>query len=577
MEQQNINKEINKLKTWRAGSRVSLEAVNQFGIEKCFLYEDISDSVFQRINGISYKPNKHISITDLRYVKALHYDIDGYIYIGEIVCNKSIAEDLVDIFHELYNHRSPIHRMVLIDEYGADDDKSMRDNNTSCFCYRTIAGTERLSNHAYGKAIDINPLYNPCVELKEDGSLLVSPETGQMYRDRHNKTLYRINKTSLYYKLFIKHGFEWGGDWKSLKDYQHFEKKEPVIKVRNKINLDHRKRYLRLIALFFAIIAMLTPLLFTLPNIGVDWGFPHQIGDTFAITIPFLTLISIWLTFEAFWVQVEANENQAKISEEQLELTKTQADISRKQQEEIQLERFTNTYMSFVQLLNNQENEIYIKNVGYSKQAFHYMLYEYKAMALLTYNHLNKNKDKRAENRHYILMQAYNVFINGVSKTINTKIKGNAPYGEILSNYFIQLRDKLKEHHRDIPYLTDYNTKRIFLFDGHRLRIIPFFNATCKLIEFVYRSPSIRDDEKELYLDMMFSHFSEHELALLKLVHKFEFIKRGNKKEIEFLDPLYARHVHEFFEKGINKYISDKMNCDNEDHFIDVTIGCEGF
>lgn len=573
----NIKRELKLLSEWKAGSCVSQEAVNRFGTENCFRSEEISKSIVQRINGISYKPNDNVSISDLRYVKVLHYDIDNRIHLGELICNKMIADDLVNIFFELYCEQYPIHKMVLIDEYGADDEKSMSDNNTSCFCYRTIAGTDRLSNHAYGKAIDINPLFNPCVERK-NGALVVAPASGQIYAARTKRTPYRITRNSLCYKVFIKHGFKWGGDWNSFKDYQHFEKKEPV-KDEDKKNLFELKKQYIFWAVLASLLAMLTPLLFTRPHFGINWGTPNQVGDTFAIAVPFLTLISIWLTFAAFWVQYRANKNQEKISEEQLELSRIQSDISRKQQEEIQLERFTNTYMSFIQLLNNQENETYIKEVGYSKQAFHYMFYEYKCIALLTYNYLIKKKMTslaNTNNRKYVLTQAYNIFINGISKTTNAKIKENARFGDILGNYFLKTRDGLEKTPKPVPYLTDYPTEDILLFDGHRLRIIPFFNSVCKLIEFVYRSPSIKDDEKGLYLDMMFSHFSEHEMALLKIVYRFEFLKNGKKEDIKFLDPLYAQSVNRFLDTGINKYISPNMNCDNP-NFLNVGISCEGF
>ena len=100
----------------------------------------------------------------------------------------------------------------------------MQANNTSCYCYRPIAGTTRLSKHARGLAIDVNPLYNPCVRRKKDGTLLIQPSTGKPYADRNKFFKYKITRRDLCYRLFIQHGFRWGGDWRSVKDYQHFEK-----------------------------------------------------------------------------------------------------------------------------------------------------------------------------------------------------------------------------------------------------------------------------------------------------------------------------------------------------------------
>ena len=114
--------------------------------------------------------------------------------------------------------------MILIDEYGADDIKSMQDNNSSAFNYRVIAGTTKLSKHAMGLAVDINPLYNPFVLEREDGSLFISPEERRPYVDRTQIFPYKINANDICVTEFFKRGFEWGGDWTSRKDYQHFEK-----------------------------------------------------------------------------------------------------------------------------------------------------------------------------------------------------------------------------------------------------------------------------------------------------------------------------------------------------------------
>ena len=141
-----------------------------------------------------------------------------------MVCNKAIAADLVEILRALYDNKYPIERMVLIDEYDADDEKSMRANNSSSFCYRTVSGTKTLSKHARGMAVDINTLYNPYVRKRADGSTVVQPTTATKYCDRSKKFDYKIESGDLCHRLFIKHGFRWGGAWRSTKDYQHFDK-----------------------------------------------------------------------------------------------------------------------------------------------------------------------------------------------------------------------------------------------------------------------------------------------------------------------------------------------------------------
>ncbi len=101
----------------------------------------------------------------------------------------------------------------------------MEDNNTSCFNYRVVDGTTNLSKHALGCAIDINPVYNPYVGFNKGGSgeTYISPKGSEVYADRSQNFPYKIDENDLCYKLFIKHGFTWGGNWNSCKDYQHFQ------------------------------------------------------------------------------------------------------------------------------------------------------------------------------------------------------------------------------------------------------------------------------------------------------------------------------------------------------------------
>ena len=153
-----------------------------------------------------------------------HIDFQGRSQQGVIICNKAIAKDLQEIFAELYRQKYPIERIRPISDYDNDDERSMQANNTSCYCYRPIAGSTKLSNHARGIAIDINPLYNPCVRRKKDGTLKVEPATGRPYVDRSKSFKYKITTNDLCYRLFLQHGFRWGGSWRTLKDYQHFEK-----------------------------------------------------------------------------------------------------------------------------------------------------------------------------------------------------------------------------------------------------------------------------------------------------------------------------------------------------------------
>ena len=153
----------------------------------------------------------------------LHIGFDGETHIGEMIVNQEIAEDILEIMSELYKQEYPIEKMALIDAYGADDESSMSDNNTSAFNYREIAGSSKLSRHALGLAVDINPKYNPYVKEK-NGEYLVSPANGAAYADRSQEFPYKIAEGDLCLRLFLEHGFTWGGSWNSVKDYQHFER-----------------------------------------------------------------------------------------------------------------------------------------------------------------------------------------------------------------------------------------------------------------------------------------------------------------------------------------------------------------
>lgn len=184
----------------------------------------ITEEIYERINGCSYVENENISLEELRYLKILHIGFDGEEHEGELIVNQAIADDILEIMQQLYQNQYPIERMVLVDEYDGDDEKSMQANNTSCFNYRTVEGSEKLSKHSYGLAIDINPFYNPCVRSYADGSTKSFPEGSDEYADRSKDFPYKIDQDDLCYRLFTEHGFRWGGTWNSLKDYQHFDK-----------------------------------------------------------------------------------------------------------------------------------------------------------------------------------------------------------------------------------------------------------------------------------------------------------------------------------------------------------------
>ncbi len=190
---------------------------------------DKNSEIFARIKGKSYKDDCTVPVSDLRYLHVLHVGFDGESHEGEIICNKYIADDLLEIFQALYEAKYPIEKIKLVDEYDADDERSMADNNSSSFNFRFISHTTKISKHGYGLAMDINTLYNPYVKTV-NGKLSIEPANAADYVDRSQDFPYKIDENDLAYQLFIAHGFQWGGAWKNSKDYQHFEVPDSVVK-----------------------------------------------------------------------------------------------------------------------------------------------------------------------------------------------------------------------------------------------------------------------------------------------------------------------------------------------------------
>ena len=179
--------------------------------------------------GKSMPANATISFDQLLYLTIPHYDFNYNVTTGYLVVNASIAEDVLDIFAELFDIKYPIERMELIDKYNASDYDSIDANNTSAFNYRmSTDGSGRLSNHALGYAIDINPQINPYVNSNGTGA---HPNAREYWSRNFNNWSSDIAKAAYIgpeaqiYNIFMRHGWEWGGAWSSYRDYQHFEKR----------------------------------------------------------------------------------------------------------------------------------------------------------------------------------------------------------------------------------------------------------------------------------------------------------------------------------------------------------------
>ena len=190
-------------------------------IDSVFISSDIPQNIYEKMIGNSIPENsvENVDISKLSYLKIAYWGFDDKSHIGEMIVNKVVAQEVLDIFKEVYEKKYPIEKIKLIDEYGADDEKSMEDNNTSAFCYRKISNTNKLSNHSLGMSIDINPLYNPYVTKN-----YILPTNANIYFNRNIDVKGIIKKEDDLYNAFIKRGWKWGGEWKNKKDYQHFEK-----------------------------------------------------------------------------------------------------------------------------------------------------------------------------------------------------------------------------------------------------------------------------------------------------------------------------------------------------------------
>jgi D-alanyl-D-alanine carboxypeptidase len=169
--------------------------------------------------GVSWHRGCPVRIPDLRRVELTNWGFDGVRHRGELIVHKSVAHSVVDVFHMLYSMRFPIRTMLPVDYFGADDNASMAADNTSAFNCRPITGsTSGFSVHSYGMAVDVNTLENPYVK-----GTLVQPPAGKAFTDRATVRPGMIRHGDRVWRAFTTHGFTWGGDWKSLKDYQHFE------------------------------------------------------------------------------------------------------------------------------------------------------------------------------------------------------------------------------------------------------------------------------------------------------------------------------------------------------------------
>lgn len=177
------------------------------------------------MEGNTWKKVCPVGLEDLRYLRLPYWDFQGKSKMGELIVHKEAATSTVRVFEELYAIGYPIKQMRLVSDFKGKDWHSIEADNTSAFNCRPATGTKRWSNHAYGKAIDINPIENPYISrtgyISHKASLKYRKRTHHPKRGIADKAL--ITKDDQAYHIFIKHGWKWGGEWKGIKDYQHFD------------------------------------------------------------------------------------------------------------------------------------------------------------------------------------------------------------------------------------------------------------------------------------------------------------------------------------------------------------------
>ena len=177
-------------------------------------------------SGKSWQQGCPVGLQDLRYIRVKYWTFDGKSSMGELVVHRSVAKEVETIFEELYAVKYPIRSLRLVSDFQGNDWQSIEADNTSAFNCRRATGSKKWSKHAYGRAIDINPIENPYISRKGR----ISHKASQKYRNRRHQNPNNTEDHAVLLKndkatqIFKKYGWKWGGDWPKVKDYQHFSK-----------------------------------------------------------------------------------------------------------------------------------------------------------------------------------------------------------------------------------------------------------------------------------------------------------------------------------------------------------------
>jgi hypothetical protein len=174
-------------------------------------------AVREEMRGVSWHPGCPVPLADLRLVVLTHRGFDGRLHRGELVVHRTVVDDLGEVFPRLQEADVPLERAERIERFGGDDDRSMDANNTSAFNCRRMTSGSSWSEHAYGTAVDLNPVQNPYVRGQT-----VLPSAGRDHLDRSEPAPGTFVEGDEVVTAFDAIGWGWGGRWSSAKDYMHF-------------------------------------------------------------------------------------------------------------------------------------------------------------------------------------------------------------------------------------------------------------------------------------------------------------------------------------------------------------------
>lgn len=222
------SEEVAAVKAGNALDKVRVTNFSDEELRSLFYTSPLTEEQIQKMQGTTLSDtNAYTSADDLSYVRVLYRDFNGDSRIGELAVSKEIAEEMADIFYDLYIHQYPIGKMTLADGYAGSENSNMEANNTFGLLIDDPADPEKNALNT-GWSVYINPLYNPKV-TELDNNVKVTPEAGYPYISRTVMKEHMINKDDYAYKLFTSKGYRWGGDSKATQSYGVFWKENPEI------------------------------------------------------------------------------------------------------------------------------------------------------------------------------------------------------------------------------------------------------------------------------------------------------------------------------------------------------------